>query len=242
MRHKMEEHESHGPIVPHWMVTFSDMRTVLLCFFVLLVGFSGPEKENRHRAPGSLSGYPGMSETSHTDNDSFLPPSSSSGSTQMAGYESPSAYESLTNVYQGIDVRVRSTVLGNSLQYKMTEKGFEIRVLCGTLFEEQSTEIKDGADNILKVVADACKSLPHQLRVEAFADDLFLASEEFPTEESLALKRAAVVCARLNSQSGIHTERLSIGSNVPVSDAALAPPPKSQVTITVLPVSRKKLL
>ena len=52
MSKKIEMGKSHPPLVPHWMVTFSDMRVVLLCFFVLLAGFSGTGKGDLRQGAG----------------------------------------------------------------------------------------------------------------------------------------------------------------------------------------------
>jgi len=246
MAAKIKLGKPHKPIVPHWMVTFSDMRVVLLCFFVLLAGFSGSSKNRYDKGPGSLGGYAGLSETSKEDNDSLLEhPNTAGGRVQMNGYESVAeSAGDLNTVYQGLDMRVRETVLSNALHYKLTEKGFDIEILCGTLFEDNSAELKGGSEEnrILTVIADACRNLPHQVRVQAFADDLFVPDEKFATEEDLALQRAAVVCDYLHSQARLPIEHLSVAMGLLPHAAAWTPERRSQVTITVLPVSRKNTL
>jgi outer membrane protein OmpA-like peptidoglycan-associated protein len=228
------------------MVTFSDMRVVLLCFFVLLAGFSGISKSKYEKGPGSLGGYAGLSETSKEDNDSVIEhPDTAGGRVQMSGYESVSENAgNLNTAYQGLDLRVRESVLSNALQYRLTEKGFEIEILCGTLFEDNSAELKGGGEEnrILTVIADACRNLPHQVRVQAFADNLFVPDENFATEEDLGLERAAVVCDYLHSEARLPMEHLSIATSVLPHGAAWTPERRSQVTITVLPIARKNAL
>jgi len=244
MSKKIAMGKSHPPLVPHWMVTFSDMRVVLLCFFVLLAGFSGTGKGNYGKGPGSLGGGAGVSGTSPLENDSLIEhPDTAGGRIQMSGYESLAGDQAgnLNTVYQGLDVRVRASVLSNALQYKLTDKGFEIEILCGTLFEDNSAALKGGEEDnrILNVIADACRNLPHQVRVQAYADDLFVPDENFANEESLALKRAAVVCNFLHGKARLPMEHLSVATTVLPHAAAWTPERRSQVTITVLPISRK---
>jgi len=131
MSTKIKMGKPHAPIVPHWMVTFSDMRVVLLCFFVLLAGFSGTSKGSYDRGPGSRSGYVGVLKTTQVDNDSVMEHVYvSGGRVQMSGYETISETSGdLSTAYQGLDLRVRESVLSNALQYKLTEKGFEIEIL-----------------------------------------------------------------------------------------------------------------
>ena len=160
----------------------------------------------------------------------------------MNGYETVSDESGdLNAAYQGVDLRVRESVLSNALQYRLTDKGFEIEILCGTLFEDNSAELKGGSENnrILTVIADACRNLPHQVRVQAFADDLFVPDERFATEEALALQRASVVCDFLHGKARLPMEHLSIATNVLPHAAAWTPERRSQVTITVLPISRR---
>jgi len=247
MSEKIKIAPSHPPLVPHWMVTFSDMRTVLLCFFVLLAGFSGVGR-NQSRGPGALCDYAGISTTSRTDNDSFLGrPATSGGDVQLSGYENPSDSDPLNYVYQGLDVRVRASVISNALQYRLTGKGFEIEILCGTLFEEDSSAIKPGAEKILNVVADACRHLPHSIRVQAYADDFFPRDGAAATEEALTLSRASVVCAFLHDKAKLPMEQLSIASPLQArrparrsSQAGVPDAGPSQVTITVLPISKRR--
>jgi chemotaxis protein MotB len=247
MAEKIKIEPSHPPIVPHWMVTFSDMRTVLLCFFVLLAGFSGGGKESL--GPGALSGYAGVSSTSKMDSDALMErPATSGGDIQMSGFENPSEYDPLNYVYQGLDVRVRTSVISNALHYHLTGKGFEIEILCGRLFEENSSQIKPGAERILNVVAAACRNLPHSIRVRGYADDLFLPDAACPTEEALALARASVVCAFLHDRARLPMEQLSIASSLdagqPASRVSSSSRPgggeRDQVTITVLPISKRR--
>jgi flagellar motor protein MotB len=243
MSNKIKIDKSHPPLVPHWMVTFSDMRVVLLCFFVLLSGFSGSSKGSYGKGPGDLTGGAGVSESSSIETDSVIDhPNTSSGRVQMNGYESLSENPgNLNNVYQGLDLRVRASVLSNALEYKLTEKGFEIEILCGTLFEDNSADFKDGSEDnrILKVIADACRNLPHQVRVQAYADEMFVPDEIFATEESLALRRASLVCDFLHDKARLPLEQLSVATQVTPHAAAWTPQRRSQVTITVLPISRK---
>jgi flagellar motor protein MotB len=243
MSKKIKLGKPHVPIVPHWMVTFSDMRVVLLCFFVLLAGFSGSSRGKYGKEHGSLCGYAGIVEGKDLEDDSVMEhPNTAGGRVQMVGYESVSDQTGdLNTVYQGLDLRVRTSVLANALQYRLTDRGFEIEILCGTLFEENSAELKGGKEDnqILTIIADACRNLPHQVRVQASADDLFVPDEHFATEEALALKRAAVVCDFLHNKARLPMEHLAVATSLLPHAAAWTPERRSQVTITVLPISRK---
>lgn len=48
------------PGAPAWMMTFSDITTLLLTFFILIMTFSSIEKEKFDKARGSLKGALGV--------------------------------------------------------------------------------------------------------------------------------------------------------------------------------------
>lgn len=232
----------HQPIVPHWFVTFSDMRVVLLCFFVLLVGFSSSDKENCSRGPGNLSGHPGTAAALRSDNDSLLSRYPMSGGTvQMSGYEYPSEYDQLAYYYKGLDVRVRSSVVSNVLHYRLTRQGFEIKIDCGALFESGETRLVEGGPAVLNVIAEATRNLPHAMHVRAAGDPFFTPTDVIPSQEVLGLRRATVVCRYLSDKAHIPMDQWAVGSTVASNDAQGAVPP-GQVTITVLPLTRKRTL
>jgi flagellar motor protein MotB len=230
----------HQPIVPHWFVTFSDMRVVLLCFFVLLVGFSSTDKEKCSRGPGNLSGHPGSAAALKTDNDSLLSRYPMSGGTvQMTGYEWASEYEALAYYYKGLDVRVRASVVSNVLDYRLTRRGFEIAIQCGAVFREGEATFAPGATAVLDVIADATRGLPHPMQVRAAGDPFFTPDEATPTSEALAFRRATVVCRYLSDKGHIPMDQWAIGSAVASADAAASSAP-GRITITVLPQTRKR--
>lgn len=232
----------HQPIVPHWFVTFSDMRVVLLCFFVLLVGFSSTDKENCSRGPGNLSGHPGSATALKSDNDSLLSRYPMSGGTvQMSGYEWSSEYEELAYYYKGLDVRVRASVVSNVLQYRLTRQGFEIKIDCGALFQVGESKLASGAPEVLDVIAEAARSLPHAMHVRAAGDPFFTPTDATPTQEMLGLRRATVVCRYLSDKGRIPMDQWAIGAAVASNDSP-ASALSGQVTITVLPLTRKRTL
>ena len=234
-----EEGESHAYLVPHWMVTFSDMRVVLLCFFVLLVGFSGKGTEESDTPPPPLSGGRGVfgHDEPETKN-AFVPPmGSSASSAESNGNDSSSEHDSASNPARRADLSVSTAAVANALPFEQTERGFEVRILCGTLFARGSAAIMPAAERTLATVAEACHNQPHLFRVQAATDEPFAPSAHFPSEESLALQRAAAVCAYLHDRG--RTPMAQVAVSAPVARGAGASDRVSQVVITVQRATKK---
>ena len=227
--------------IPHWMVTFSDMRVLLLCFFIMIIGFSSAAKEDGDPAPGALSGQTQVSLGGQMESDSLLVRAPmTAGQVQLSGYDSTPEYGELNYVYQGLDIRNRASAAGNALQYKLTEKGFEIDIQAGTLFEEGAFEVSPAAFGILDLIGDAVRQVPHPLRVQACADELFVPTESCASEEQMALRRAAVVCRYLQQKGRVSVERLSLATEIRAGQTRADADRRSQVSIVVLPLPGNK--
>lgn len=239
MKKRSESPALSSPIVPLWMVTFSDTMGLLVCFFVMIIGFSATEQEDLSQAPGALTGYSGTNESERFDKDSLIPPSAPASQIHMSGYESAPEYEKLSYVRQEFDARVRVSAAANVLDHRLTENGFEIDIRAGGLFERDSARLIPAAEDVLKVIGEACRGLPHGVRVHAYADDLFIPNEEFNSAEDLAMRRSAALCSRLRKEAGIAPERLSLATDIYTADA-LRDWGRPQVTIIVLRPPRKR--
>ena len=51
----MEEQEDDSPGIPAWVMTFADLMSLLMCFFVLLLSFSEIDAQKFKQIAGELS-------------------------------------------------------------------------------------------------------------------------------------------------------------------------------------------
>jgi hypothetical protein len=86
----MAEEEA-GESVGLWYVSFSDMITLLLSFFVILCGFSSFDEESREKFSGVMNGIARFSVFGNAQNvhDSIVPPHDASADTAEDGSEKP---------------------------------------------------------------------------------------------------------------------------------------------------------
>jgi flagellar motor protein MotB len=216
------------------MVTYSDTMGLLVCFFVMLIGFSAMEKEDRARAPGALSGYPGITNSERIGDDSIVTPKDfAGGQVHLAGYESVPDYDPLSYVREGFELRVRASAVANALRYELTKNGFEITILAGQIFEPDSTVISPHGNEVIDVIGRSCRHLPHQVRIKAYADDLFLPNEHFATAEELAFARSALLCARLCDEAKVSFKQMATAVELS-DDPALPVSGRVQAKITLL--------
>ena len=146
----------------------------------------------------------------------------------------------MSYAYGEFETRVRATSMANILEHELTDRGFEIHVLAGALFHEETARLKKGADRVLDLVGSACRYLPNNLRIQAYSDVFFLPTDQYSSREELALARAAVLCRYLQAHCHIAVERIRVATEVETAETLLSGAKRSQVTIAVLRATGKK--
>jgi len=233
--------ESSGPSVPAWMLTYADTVTLLMCFFVMLMTFSTLDEDKYEKVRGALVGYLGIAGSDRISVDSLLMRRIlESSRVHTDGYENPPRYDEINYLRDKFETSVRTTSFANLLNYDLTARGFEIHLLVGALFEEGSASLKPEAAQILNIVGDACRNLPHQIRVQAYPDIFSYAPGRIGSFEEIALERAAVICKHLQGQSRIDAERLSVATQMETPEALFNNGRQRQVTIAILRAPDRK--
>lgn len=150
-----------APGAPMWMVTFSDMVTLLLTFFVLMLSMARMDKMKFMDAAGSLRGAFGVL-----------------GSSDKAEVTSPKIVD-VAPIYDDLTTRVYKRVLSH-LQRLRIDKEIELvkdrgavvlRVNSAILFDSGETDVKPEAETILKKISELVRPLPMGLRIEGHTDD-----------------------------------------------------------------------
>jgi len=237
--------EDDGPSVPAWMLTYADTVTLLMTFFVMLMSFSTLDQEEYSKVRGALQGHLGVIGEGRFDRDGLLlRRDMESGRVFVDGYENPPEYDPMSYVEEDLRTRMRvqDKKTQNILQYSLTQRGFEIHILAGELFEPGTAVMLEEAAHVLDVVGEAVRYLPQRLRIQASGDMIPLRSEGFTSRQDLAAARAASVCRYLAARAGIAAERMELAMRVEPEDMLLDDLSKGQVEIVVMRPGRKRTL
>ncbi len=186
------------PGSPYWMVTYGDMVTLLLCFFVALYAFSTLNAERFQAAllsiRGSLGffkGGPGVIER---------------GGSELA--RELLADAQLRSVKEGAEKYLEEHELTGKVRLVLDERGLILRLQETVLFDPAQAELKPEARRTLAVVAEFLKKVPNQVRVEGHTCDLPVRSPRYPSNWELSTARATSVIQYLVSL-GVPGSRLS---------------------------------
>lgn len=200
---RTEEQKQEG--APEWMVTYGDMMTLLLCFFVILVAISEVKEEKFHKVLESIRQYFGY------ENAAAVQPGEASAS---------SLYEQIRQVQVemgGPDARgapVDST-LGTHLRVQTIDEGYKLTIGGKILFEEGQAILKASAYEPLDRLISIIGGYPNKLIVTGHT-----AQEQVPADApyedfwDLAYARAKAAAEYLIDQ-GIDPRRIRLQSGGP---------------------------
>jgi chemotaxis protein MotB len=194
---------------PKWIVTFGDMMSLLLCFFVLLLSFSTTEVVKFKQAAGSLKEAFGMMKT---DPDHQMPQGDKMIATQV---DLPPALMAL------VAIRAKAQKLTKNHAKLEMESGADwmrVKVPGDTLFDSGQTELKPEAHPLLDAIGDLINEYQGQVLIEGHTDNALPRSGEAMANYQLGANRAISVMQYLIVHNSIDKKNL-----VPMSFADTKP-------------------
>ncbi len=146
---------------PMWMVTFSDMVTLLLTFFVLMLSMANMDQVKFQKASSSLAGAFGVMGSSRQTEQ--VPP-------QVVSYV-PINDDFTAKVFRRIKVKLRELKLNEEIKLVKDRGAVILRVDEAVLFASGESRLSPEADPILRKVAELVRPLPLNMKIEGHTDD-----------------------------------------------------------------------
>ena len=173
---------------PAWMTTYSDLVTLLLTFFVLLLSMANMDPVKVVQASSSLKEAFGMhKESAHVDFAIPVLPS-----VPKTPY-SPIQQQTTQNVYEKIKSQIDSRRLENNVGVMQNDdESIILRINDSVLFDRGSAKIAPKSYSILRMVADIIRPLPMDLRIEGHTDDIPVSDSKYSNWD-LSVERAVSV-------------------------------------------------
>lgn len=198
---------------PEYMLTYGDMMTLLLTFFVVLISFSSVEQNKFTMAISSMQGALGVLQGAKGQ---ALP------LTKMPLYSAGrgKADKKIEELMQELKENVSQT--GNSDQMKMTKSkdGIHFTISEPMLFNPGSAVLKPVATEPIKLISEILKIVPFEVRVEGHSDNVPISQPDYASNWELSFSRALAVARKMN-ENGIDNIRFQVigyGDNRPIAD------------------------
>ncbi len=199
---------------PAWMATFSDLSTLLLTFFVLLLSFANMDANQFRDALGSVRDAFGVT---HIDPGRFEARATTIVEVGNAGgrtvWKESSALKAVKDA-------VARRGLGGLVDVSAGKRGIVIRMRDRVLFDVASDKIVEEGVPVLKKVAELTNEFKGPVAIEGHSDNRPIHSVKFPSNWELSAFRATSVLRYL-IDNGVEKKRLTIagcGDTHPISD------------------------
>jgi len=220
---KRKKEESPGIDPNAWMLTFSDLITLLLTFFVMLLTMSSMDVERIQRVFSSFTGGSGILD--FTDMGRI---SSFQEQLRMLSQLTPEKLpdeEILRDVFLGAGKPGATGVLAGEaaeIRIKKTEDGVALVFGASIFFEPGQATIKAEGMKILALLADIIKQVDRPISIEGHTDSIPVSSDAFDGSNwNLSLARALAVRDALVDQLEVNPWRMRVAAladSRPVTD------------------------
>lgn len=230
--------EEEKPGIPAWVVTFADLMSLLLCFFVLLLSFSEIDAQKFKQIAGELSAAFGvqrdvpavempMGTSIIFDNFSSAPaePTVINEIKQTTTDQKPKvdtlrgAVDSAATAAEQQKIQEQLEQLRKVLKPALSDGRINvtqeqhrivIRVEEKGSFPSGSAKLTWEFENLLLEMAEVLASIPGELTIEGHTDDVPIRTDRFYSNWDLSAARAASVANALLASGAVEPNRLAV--------------------------------
>ncbi len=195
---KKEETPKKG--APAWMTTFSDMVTLLMVFFIMILSYSTIELEKFKGAVSSMQGALGILDNMRNTITNEI---------QKSNQGRQDLKEQVEEKFGKLKELMTNEDVASQIDLEMDGTGIHIRLGDNILFDPGKAELKPQAFPILKAVAEVVKDSFKQIFVEGHTDNVPIHTSKYPSNWELSAARALSVVRYLHYVQGIDASRLA---------------------------------
>jgi chemotaxis protein MotB len=182
-----------------WLLTYADLITLLLAFFIVMYSMSRIDAKRFGRVTqalhGILKGGPSAMKIPELETLNTGHGLLKVGDLKMLQ----------TKFHDDIEKLGRK----GDISTEMNERGLTIHIMESAMFDEGKAYLKPKAIEILDLVAADIISLPNHVRVEGHTDNRPIHNEEFASNWELSTARATTVVRHLIDQHGFPADKIS---------------------------------
>ncbi len=196
-----------------WVMTYGDMMSLLLTFFVLIVSFSSMQETKFNQAAASLADAFGVMSS---------PESVIEFNTPLVPNHSPQEDAEVLYEVRSVEKLLMDEGLQDQVEVKVTDEGVLFSINAPFMFTSGGAELRNEPRTVLDKLAGFFTKFPYQVRVQGHTDNVPINSAKFPSNWELSAARAVSV-ARYFQEKGIAPDRIEAtgyGEHRPIADNA----------------------
>lgn len=183
-----------------WLITYSDMITIILCFFIVFFTFTAEEASLLEKIKDTLTTEV---EGLNQENEKLKEEKESLAALLFGSENSVDSSESFMEFLEKNNLK-------ESVYIIEEERGLVIRFKDGVLFSSGKATISDSGYNLLNEIAEKIQGIPNLVVIEGFTDNIPIKTNDFPSNWELSVARAIGVAKFMIDDMDIEEERISV--------------------------------
>ncbi|MFZ4621116.1 MAG: flagellar motor protein MotB [Bacteroidota bacterium] len=179
-----------------WLLTYSDLITLLLGLFVILYAMSKIDTKKYNQWVAAFGGVFGSSQVD-----------------MKQGIGDKGLVDGMNEqirVRQMLKEALELTGRNEAISISIDERGVTIHIQEELLFPSGQTELKNSSLKTMDSLAHVIKRLPNDIRIEGHTDNLPIKTERFPTNWHLSVTRAMNTGFYLIDHHGLNPDKVSV--------------------------------
>lgn len=167
-----------------WLTTFSDVISLLLCFFVILISVSEPKQSELEKVRAMF----------------------------MSAFVEHEVESPFTELQQKMEQMIEEKMLEEQMSVEETDKGLVLELSSGSFFEPGSATFREEARPVLEELALMLNDFDFEdylVEVEGHTDDVPIKTAKFPSNWELSAGRASSV-VRFFIDEGQESEKMRV--------------------------------
>ncbi|SDB29540.1 chemotaxis protein MotB [Desulfonatronum thiosulfatophilum] len=190
---------------PTWMVTFADLMSLLLTFFILVLSFANMDIVRFRDMLGSIQTAFGVQvQRREADYVAFSPSQFERKDMEL----SKENEEILSMVVQLRTIMENDETLQKSTGVEADDNGMVLRVDSASMFDRGSATLRPEAESALDAVISILRNYNMNLVIRGHTDDVPVNSAQFPSNWELSAARATAALRYIMEYGGFSPTRM----------------------------------
>ncbi|NPV72574.1 MAG: OmpA family protein [Pelotomaculum sp.] len=192
-----------------WLLTYSDLITLLMIFFVVMYSLSSINARKFKAIAMSLANAMGGGQSVMTEPGASLAPGVSGSSLPADLGQAAAEAADLESLRRELQEYIEQNGLTGRVSVNLEERGLVLSFLDVALFPLGSARLTPEAQETVGKIGKILLKAPNYIRVEGHTDNLPINTREFPSNWELSVARATSVVQELIHKLNFPPERLS---------------------------------
>jgi chemotaxis protein MotB len=200
---------------PEYMLTYGDMVTLLLCFFVLLLSMSTMTEEKVRMVLSAFKSAVGIFEQGPALTKETLMTMGVGVERLVEGQPAVTTGREAEHgrrrerIGDKVRMVLRAEQRAGAVKIRHDERGVVVHLTDKAMFDQGSADLKPSSRAILDKVAMLLRAVPNAVRIEGHTDNTPIQTARFPSNWELSVARATQVLRYLEKECKIDPTRLS---------------------------------